>query len=70
MLSISSRIDQSRTYCNGMHRRDCLKIGSLGIGGLSLPGLLKAEAESGQGRRHKSLIMVYLCGGPPHQDMF
>ena len=70
MLSISSRIDQSRTYCNGMHRRDCLKIGGLGIGGLSLPGLLKAEAESGQGRRHKSLIMVYLCGGPPHQDMF
>lgn len=70
MLSISSRIDQSRTYCNGMHRRDCLKIGGLGLGGLSLPGLLKAEAESGQGRRHKSLIMVYLCGGPPHQDMF
>jgi hypothetical protein len=70
VLSISSRVDRSRKFCNGMHRRDWLTIGSLGLGGLSLPSLLKAETEAGAGRRHKSLIMVYLCGGPPHQDMF
>lgn len=70
VLSISSQVDPSRKFCNGMHRRDWLTIGSLGLGGLSLPSLLKAETETGAGRRHKSLIMVYLCGGPPHQDLF
>jgi hypothetical protein len=53
-----------------------LRIGALGLGGLSLPQLLAIEeaqaasAGSGSGKRHKSLIMIYLCGGPPHQDMY
>jgi Protein of unknown function (DUF1501). len=38
------------------------------LAGLSLPQLLKAEAASG--KRPKSVIMIYLVGGPPHQDMF
>ena len=47
-------------------RRSFLKIGSLALGGLSLPQLLRAET----GRTsHKSVIMVFLSGGPPHQDM-
>lgn len=41
------------------------------MGGLALPQLLELEAAAGQtGSRHKSVIMVYLCGGPPHQDMY
>ncbi len=47
-----------------------MQIGSLGLAGLSLPQLLKAEQDSGNGSRHKSVIMIYLCGGPPHQDMY
>jgi hypothetical protein len=31
---------------------------------------LAAEAQAGQRTRHKSVIMVYLVGGPPHQDMW
>src|SRR5262249_8692972 len=37
--------------------------------GLSLPQLLRAESEAGIQRSHKSVIMVFLSGGPPHQDM-
>lgn len=45
------------------------------MGGLSMPGLLRAAAANPTAGRagglgHKALIMVYLPGGPPHQDMF
>lgn len=53
-------------FCDGISRRNMLKIGALGLGGLTLPDLLKAEA----GRKsHKAVIMIFLSGGPPHQDM-
>ncbi len=51
-------------------RRGFLKIGALGLGGLTLPRLLKAEADAGIRSSHKSVILIYLVGGPPHQDMF
>ncbi len=56
--------------CTRRTRRDFIKIGSLAFGGLTLPQLLKAEQESASGGSHKAVIMVYLNGGPPHQDMF
>lgn len=40
------------------------------MAGLNLPHLLRAEADQNVGRSHKSVIMIYLVGGPPHQDMF
>ena len=51
-------------------RRSFLQIGSLGLGGLTLPGLLRAESTAGVRSNHKSVILVYLVGGPPHQDLF
>ena len=51
-----------------LDRREFLTVGSLGLSGLTLPDLLQAESRSGQ-RSHKSVIMIYLTGGPPHQDM-
>src|ERR1700726_3783774 len=50
-------------------RREFLKIGGLALGGLSLPQILRAEAEAGISGSHKSVIMIFLSGGPPHQDM-
>ncbi len=52
------------------NRRGFLQIGALGLGGLTLPQLLRAEAAAGVRTRHKSVILIYLVGGPPHQDMF
>jgi hypothetical protein len=57
-------------FCDGVSRRDFLKIGGLAMGGLSLPQLLRAEAQSGVGKSPKSVIMIYMAGAPPHQDIF
>jgi hypothetical protein len=51
-----------------LSRRSFLQIGALGLGGLTLPSLLRAEA--GRSTSPKSVILIYLVGGPPHQDMF
>src|SRR4026208_2128390 len=66
MLTIYGR--KSR-FCDGISRRNFLKIGGLAMGGLSLPHLLEAETRAQTGRSQKSIIMIYLPGGPPHQDM-
>lgn len=57
-------------FCDGVSRRNFLKVGALGLGGLSLPQLLQAELSSGVRKSHKAVIMVFLPGGPSHQDMF
>ena len=67
MLSILGRPER---LCRGYTRRELLTIGALGIGGLALPDLLRAEAAQGQSGSRKAIIMIYMCGAPPHQDMF
>ena len=57
-------------FCDRQSRRNFIKVGALGMGGLSLPQLLRAEKEANNGRSHKAIIMIYLPGGPPHQDMY
>src|SRR5829696_2508890 len=69
MLTIRNGGNGSR-MCDGVSRRNFLKIGALGMGGLTLPALLRAEAQQGVGRSHKAVIMIFLPGGPSHQDMF
>jgi hypothetical protein len=57
-------------FCDGVSRRNFLRIGALGMGGLAVPQLLRAEKASGLRSSHKAVIMIYLPGGPPHQDTF
>ena len=57
-------------FCDGFSRRDFLRIGGLALGGLSLPQILQAQAQAGERRAHKAVIMIFLPGGPSHQDMF
>ena len=72
MLSIIGQ--RADATCDGHSRRHFLKIGGLALGGLTLPQILKAETASGgprgKGLSHKAVIMIYLSGGPSHQDMY
>ncbi|MCH8114651.1 MAG: DUF1501 domain-containing protein [Chloroflexi bacterium] len=70
MLTVFSGKGNGGKFCDGVSRRDFLKIGGLALGGLSLPGILRAEEQAGIKNSHKAIIMVFLAGGPPHQDMF
>ena len=70
MLRILGRPQRQQRYCDGLTRRNFLQIGGLALGGMSLPELLRAEHVAGVRRSHKAVIMIYLCGGPPHQDMY
>src|SRR5262249_27430898 len=56
-----------------MSRRSWLKIGGLALGGLALPEILRAQAESRPATGSagiKGVIMVLLPGGPTHLDTF
>jgi hypothetical protein len=68
MISIPS--SEPNRFCSGYSRREALRIGSLALGGLSLPQMLRAEAAAGTGSSNKAVIMVHLPGGPPHTDMW
>ncbi len=68
MLSILGR---GVELCDGITRREVLRVGGLGLAGLSLADVLRLQAESpsGAGRR-KSVIMIWLRGGPSHIDSY
>src|SRR4026209_1518408 len=51
-------------------RRHLLKVGGLGLLGLSMPKLLRAEAVKKLTARAKSVIFLFQWGGPSHIDMF
>jgi hypothetical protein len=70
MLTIFSQPKRQGGFCDGVNRRDFLTIGGSVLGGLTLPRLLRAEAERSRGSQHKAIINIYLPGGPPHQDMW
>ena len=58
--------------CDGVSRREFLQIGSASFLGLTLPGLFASQrALAGSDIDNEmSVILVFLWGGPPHQDTF
>lgn len=57
--------------CEGYSRREILQIGTLGLGGLSLHQLLAAKAAAGTSSfRDKSVVLLFLQGGPTHIETF
>jgi hypothetical protein len=60
------------TRCDGVSRRDFLRVGALGGLGLTLPILFRAEAQAAAKpkARARSVILVYLGGGLSHHDSF
>lgn len=69
MLTI---LGNKHRYCDGVTRRGFLKIGafSFGAASLTLADVLRAESKLGKPTSHKSVINIFLGGGPPHQDMW
>lgn len=53
-------------------RRDFFFVGGTGIFGLTLPDLFRARAVAGTKSKPRAdhVIVIWLGGGPPHQDMF
>ena len=61
------------TTCDGATRRDFLKVGALGMGGLMLPDLLRARAaatQAGQPTKNTSVVWLWLGGGPTQVETF
>lgn len=59
--------------CDGSTRRDFLKVGALGMGGLLLPDLLRARARAaaeGKPTRNTSVVWLWLGGGPTQVETF
>src|SRR4051812_37608131 len=65
-----------RTDCESFHRRDFLQVGSAGALGLTLPGILATEAAAKDApplpskKKARSVILVWLAGGPATIDMW
>ena len=59
-----------RRHSAGINRRDFLRGGALGLGGLSLADVLRLRAQTNTGTRPRAVIMVCLAGGPSHIDMY
>jgi hypothetical protein len=71
-------------FCDGVSRRDFLRVGALSAGalGLTLADVLRLQAAppsrlplAGRAAKHsrasaKGVIMIYLPGGPSHIDMY
>lgn len=70
MLTVPGSLTSKGRFCDGLSRRDFLRIGGLGMGGAALPQLLQAEQIAGLRNSKKSIIMIYMAGAPPHQDMY
>ena len=61
----------NQATCQTSTRREFLQIGTLGLGGLTLPGLLAAKAH-GASRlvKDKAVVLLFLQGGPTHIETF
>jgi len=56
--------------CEGVTRRALLRVGALGLFGVSLPGVLAARARAATPAADLNVVLLWLDGGPSHVDMF
>ena len=74
-MSAITILGGARRACSGPTRRETLKVGALSLlGGLfntqSLLALESSRSEYLRPARAKSVVLLYLQGGAPTQDMF
>jgi hypothetical protein len=63
-------VQGSNRSCDGITRRNFLRVGSLAAFGLGLPDLLRARASASSKDRDVSCILLWLQGGISHIDSF
>ena len=69
------RVDCGRTrgYCDGLTRRSFVQLGVAGMASVGLSQVLRAKttsAANGAGSNNKSVILLWLDGGPGHMDTY
>jgi Protein of unknown function (DUF1501) len=58
-------------YCDGISRRDFIKVGALGFVGLSMADLFRLQAAYGaETAPARSVILLWMDGGPPQHETF
>lgn len=68
MLKVLGR---TQRFCDGLPRRDFLRLGTLGLGGITLPGLLQGRAVSASSApQAKRVLLLWMGGGPAHHESF
>lgn len=60
----------SRRHCDGVNRREFIKAGALGLGGLTLADLLGARGALAAAPQAKSVLLLWMGGGPSHFETF
>ena len=53
-----------------LSRRNALRVGMLGLGGLTLPELLRAEATGAVRDRGTAILLLFVHGGPSHLETY
>jgi uncharacterized protein (DUF1501 family) len=63
-------LGNSARDCDGLTRRSFLQAGTLGLGGLTLPEFFRLRARAGDSGSHsgRSVILIWLSGGPGHME--
>src|SRR3712207_9469708 len=57
--------------CDGVSRRDVIKVGALGFLGLGAEGLCRLQAAHGaEAASARSVILLWMDGGPPQHETF
>ena len=59
--------------CQGFHRREFLRVGSLGLLGMGLSAMLGRSADASEVKDYitgKSVVFLFLGGGPSHIEFF
>ena len=66
-----SLLGREQRLCDGLSRREMLRIGGLGLGGLTLPRLLQNRTQATEAQppvRAKSVILLFNTGGIPQHE--
>ena len=69
-------LTNSHRLCDGISRRNMLRVGALGIGGLSMADLFRLQAEAAESGEYrtspsrKSVILLWQNGGPSHLETY